>query len=217
MFIIQVIFYCFTHLIITYYLSFLIWAVGWPDCSCFHHFSDRWGAHIYKLIIWSCVDFVGWTFSMRLVLLSVCGRYTYMFEHMHTIRTLQQLQLSKEIINCCFECRNELEGFFLEQVVVFDNIGSSVDCSDPTMEDGSHDDESGAAFLFRILKYMETPQYLRKSLFPMHNNLRYVVRIAVWNYDGMWTLKSLIGLAIKKTSPISFLVICSLVHILVLS
>lgn len=64
--------------------------------------------------------------------------------------------------------------FRIDEVVVFDNIGSSVDCSDPTMEDGSHDDESGAAFLFRILKYMETPQYLRKSLFPMHNNLRYV-------------------------------------------
>ncbi|XP_055818080.1 uncharacterized protein LOC129887141 isoform X2 [Solanum dulcamara] len=60
------------------------------------------------------------------------------------------------------------------RVVVFDNIGSSVDSSDPMMEDGSHDDESGAAFLLRILKYMETPQYLRKSLFPMHNNLRYV-------------------------------------------
>ncbi|KAF3649884.1 putative protein phosphatase 2C 70-like [Capsicum annuum] len=59
-------------------------------------------------------------------------------------------------------------------VVVFDNIGSSVDSSDPTLEDGSNDDESGAAFLLRILKYMETPQYLRKSLFPMHNNLRYV-------------------------------------------
>lgn len=54
-----------------------------------------------------------------------------------------------------------------------------MDSSDPMMEDGSHDDESGPAFLLRILKYMETPQYLRKSLFPMHNNLRYVVRIAV--------------------------------------
>ncbi|XP_059311849.1 uncharacterized protein LOC132063359 [Lycium ferocissimum] len=64
--------------------------------------------------------------------------------------------------------------FRIDEVVVFDNLSSSVDSSDLTMEDGSHDDESGAAFLLRILKYMETPQYLRKSLFPMHNNLRYV-------------------------------------------
>ncbi|XP_016451376.1 uncharacterized protein LOC107776075 [Nicotiana tabacum] len=64
--------------------------------------------------------------------------------------------------------------FRIDEVVVFDNKGSSVDGSDPTMEDESHDDESGAAFLLRILKYMETPQYLRKSLFPMHNNLRFV-------------------------------------------
>ncbi|OIT30558.1 hypothetical protein A4A49_30608 [Nicotiana attenuata] len=64
--------------------------------------------------------------------------------------------------------------FRIDEVVVFDNKGSSVNGSDPTMEDESHDDESGAAFLLRILKYMETPQYLRKSLFPMHNNLRFV-------------------------------------------
>ncbi|KAJ8573726.1 hypothetical protein K7X08_010237 [Anisodus acutangulus] len=64
--------------------------------------------------------------------------------------------------------------FRIDEVVVFDNIGSAVDSSDPTMENRSDEDESGAAFLLRILKYMETPQYLRKSLFPMHNNLRYV-------------------------------------------
>ncbi|KAL8486362.1 hypothetical protein ACS0TY_022682 [Phlomoides rotata] len=36
------------------------------------------------------------------------------------------------------------------------------------------EDESGAAFLMRILRYLETPQYLRRSLFPKHNSLRFV-------------------------------------------
>lgn len=37
------------------------------------------------------------------------------------------------------------------------------------------DDESSSVFLVRILQYLETPQYLRKALFPMHNSLRFVV------------------------------------------
>jgi len=28
-------------------------------------------------------------------------------------------------------------------------------------------------FLARVLQYLETPQYLRKALFPMHKDLRY--------------------------------------------
>ncbi|KAK4379866.1 hypothetical protein RND71_001728 [Anisodus tanguticus] len=69
------------------------------------------------------------------------------------------------------------------------------------MENGSDEDESAAAFLLRILKYMETPQYLRKSLFPMHNNLRYAVRITVRNYDEISIVKNLD----MKTSSIYFL------------
>ena len=48
--------------------------------------------------------------------------------------------------------------------------------SDIAAANNSDEDESGAAFLIRILKYLETPQYLRKALFPKHNNLRFVVR-----------------------------------------
>lgn len=33
--------------------------------------------------------------------------------------------------------------------------------------------ESGGAFLARVLQYLETPQYLRKALIPMHPDLRY--------------------------------------------
>lgn len=47
----------------------------------------------------------------------------------------------------------------------------TVDCSD--------EDESGAAFLIRILQYLETPQYLRKTLFPKHSSLRFVVRVVL--------------------------------------
>ncbi|CAL5416065.1 unnamed protein product [Camellia sinensis] len=65
--------------------------------------------------------------------------------------------------------------FRIDEVVVFDNNSSSVNGSSvTTVHDNSDDNESGAAFLIRILQYLETPQYLRKSLFPKHNTLRFV-------------------------------------------
>ncbi|WVZ63562.1 hypothetical protein U9M48_013185 [Paspalum notatum var. saurae] len=58
--------------------------------------------------------------------------------------------------------------FRIDEVVVFD--------STPAAEKGGAGDgeESGARFLARILEYMETPQYLRRRLFPMHKNLKFV-------------------------------------------
>ncbi|CAA7061966.1 unnamed protein product [Microthlaspi erraticum] len=56
--------------------------------------------------------------------------------------------------------------FRIDEIVVFDNKSSS--------EIDADSSESGASFLVRILKYLETPQYLRKSLFPKQNDLRYV-------------------------------------------
>ncbi|AQL01175.1 hypothetical protein ZEAMMB73_Zm00001d044945 [Zea mays] len=58
--------------------------------------------------------------------------------------------------------------FRIDEVVVFD--------STPAAENGSAGDgeESGARFLVRILEYLETPQYLRRRLFPMHKNLKFV-------------------------------------------
>lgn len=65
--------------------------------------------------------------------------------------------------------------FRIDEVVVFDNKGSSVNYSNAKTRDvNSDDNESGSAFLIRILQYLETPQYLRKSLFPMHSSLRVV-------------------------------------------
>ncbi|KAG9151109.1 hypothetical protein Leryth_002682 [Lithospermum erythrorhizon] len=60
-----------------------------------------------------------------------------------------------------------------EQVVVIDSKSTEADAP-CKLEDNPDEEESGAAFLIRILNYLETPQYLRKSLFPRHNSLRCV-------------------------------------------
>ena len=63
-----------------------------------------------------------------------------------------------------------------KQVVVFDNRASSdVDTVVTPGHDGD-ESESGAEFLTMILRYLETPQYLRRRLFPMHKSLKFVVR-----------------------------------------
>ncbi|XP_015888025.1 uncharacterized protein LOC107423027 isoform X2 [Ziziphus jujuba] len=60
------------------------------------------------------------------------------------------------------------------RVVVFDSNGNSANSYGTTAAENSDDNENGAAFLMRILQYLETPQYLRKALFPRHNSLRFV-------------------------------------------
>ncbi|KAL8139574.1 hypothetical protein V2J09_005595, partial [Rumex salicifolius] len=62
--------------------------------------------------------------------------------------------------------------FRVDEVVVFDSKSNATDDSSLSTTESS--DESGAAFLTRILRYLETPQYLRKALFPMHSSLRFV-------------------------------------------
>ncbi|KAF5452484.1 hypothetical protein F2P56_027478 [Juglans regia] len=62
--------------------------------------------------------------------------------------------------------------FRINEVIVFDNKSDGV--NDFTTLDSTDENESGAAFLVRILRYLETPQYLRRALFPMHNSLRFV-------------------------------------------
>ncbi|XP_020254388.1 putative methyltransferase C9orf114 homolog isoform X2 [Asparagus officinalis] len=63
--------------------------------------------------------------------------------------------------------------FRIDEVVVFDSEAQSDDSVMTTADDGNGR-ESGARFLVRILQYLETPQYLRRRLFPMHNNLKFV-------------------------------------------
>lgn len=64
--------------------------------------------------------------------------------------------------------------FRIDEVVVFENNHDSMDDSTITAGNDADENESGASFLIRILKYLETPQYLRKALFPRHNSLRSV-------------------------------------------
>lgn len=58
--------------------------------------------------------------------------------------------------------------------MVFDGEPQSDDSVVKTAENGNGN-VSGARFLVRILQYLETPQYLRRRLFPMHNSLKFVV------------------------------------------
>ncbi|XP_010255952.1 PREDICTED: putative methyltransferase C9orf114 [Nelumbo nucifera] len=64
--------------------------------------------------------------------------------------------------------------FRIDEVVVFDSKSSSTDDSTVTTANDMDSTESGAPFLIRILQYLETPQYLRRNLFPRHNSLRFV-------------------------------------------
>ncbi|XP_022861640.1 uncharacterized protein LOC111382012 [Olea europaea var. sylvestris] len=64
----------------------------------------------------------------------------------------------------------EIVGMFLclfTQIVVFDKSTLEDDSID-VVENNSDEYETGAAFLIRILRYLEKPQYLRKGLFPKH-------------------------------------------------
>ncbi|XP_042517186.1 putative methyltransferase C9orf114 [Macadamia integrifolia] len=64
--------------------------------------------------------------------------------------------------------------FRVDEVIVFDNKSVSVDDSSVTTAGDADGSESGALFLVRILQYLETPQYLRRNLFPRHNSLKFV-------------------------------------------
>ncbi|XP_039145999.1 putative methyltransferase C9orf114 homolog [Dioscorea cayenensis subsp. rotundata] len=64
--------------------------------------------------------------------------------------------------------------FRIDEVVVFDSKATSSDVSVETRMNDDEENERGAPFLVRILRYLETPQYLRKHLFPIHKNLKCV-------------------------------------------
>lgn len=61
--------------------------------------------------------------------------------------------------------------FQVDEIVIVDNKSLS---SNGSMVTNGDESESGAQFLLRILQYLETPQYLRRQLFPMHNSLKHV-------------------------------------------
>lgn len=59
--------------------------------------------------------------------------------------------------------------FRIDEIVVFDD-GEEGSRVPKWSEDGA---ETSGAFLTRLLKYMETPQYLRQTLFPRHPSLQF--------------------------------------------
>ncbi|PKU66076.1 putative methyltransferase C9orf114 [Dendrobium catenatum] len=61
--------------------------------------------------------------------------------------------------------------FQVDEIVVVDNKALS---SNGAEVNNGDQNESGAQFLVRILQYLETPQYLRRRLFPMHNSFKHV-------------------------------------------
>jgi predicted SPOUT superfamily RNA methylase MTH1 len=66
--------------------------------------------------------------------------------------------------------------FTVDEIVVFDDgVEGSSNKPPKWSEDGS---ESCGLFLSRILKYMETPQYLRHALIPKHNGLQFAIAYA---------------------------------------
>ncbi|KAL9232834.1 hypothetical protein vseg_007898 [Gypsophila vaccaria] len=59
----------------------------------------------------------------------------------------------------------------IDEIVVFDNNERSL--KEPLDLSSTEEKESHSAFFMRVLRYLETPQYLRKALFPWNNNLRF--------------------------------------------
>lgn len=70
------------------------------------------------------------------------------------------------------ELRAYLAGQLARAVAIFRADEVIVYTDTPRREVGSED--KYAVFLARILQYLETPQYLRKTMFPMHNDLKNV-------------------------------------------
>ncbi|XP_049936412.1 uncharacterized protein LOC116264670 isoform X2 [Nymphaea colorata] len=105
----------------------------------------------------------GTSFHLPTVSIAVCGSI---------IDNAQSLELATRLAG---QIARAATIFRIDEVVVFDDKASSSDESCvKTVLDGSTDYEGGAPFLVRILQYLETPQYLRRCLFPKHNSLRFV-------------------------------------------
>lgn len=60
-------------------------------------------------------------------------------------------------------------------MVVYDDNPSAAKDSAKARRWSDCTDDTGAFFMARVLQYLETPQYLRRALFPMHDSLRFVV------------------------------------------
>ncbi|CAM6082943.1 unnamed protein product [Calypogeia fissa] len=64
--------------------------------------------------------------------------------------------------------------FRIDEVIVYDDNPSAAKASAKARRWNDCADDTGAVFMARVLQYLETPQYLRRALFPMHASLRFV-------------------------------------------
>lgn len=69
--------------------------------------------------------------------------------------------------------------FCVDEVIIYDDGSASVDEEEENQKNGKskcrdwhHHSVDANVFLARIMQYVETPQYLRKALFPVHQDLR---------------------------------------------
>lgn len=90
------------------------------------------------------------------------------------------------------------------KVVVFDNKSDSENGSSGKAAENPDEEESSAAFLVRILQYLETPQYLRKALFPRHNSLRFVVSFTFEQGHGFGIYLHFMGVKLNVASRLRF-------------
>lgn len=68
--------------------------------------------------------------------------------------------------------------FNIDEVVIFNDSTSTAENNNETVVGefkgaGNRNFGDGNVFLARVLQYLETPQYLRKALFPKHPDLNY--------------------------------------------
>lgn len=71
--------------------------------------------------------------------------------------------------------------FNVDEVVVFSETGKRSDIEgrfEGAGKVGARGDGNPDVFMARVLEYVETPQYLRKALFPVHKDLRYAGLLA---------------------------------------
>ncbi|KAK9672018.1 hypothetical protein RND81_12G070400 [Saponaria officinalis] len=84
------------------------------------------------------------------------------------IANTQSLELATRLVG---QIARAATIYRIDEIVVFDNNESSLE--EPLDMSSTKENESNAAFFMRILRYLETPQYLRRVLFPRHYNLRF--------------------------------------------
>ncbi|KAL3693809.1 hypothetical protein R1sor_007460 [Riccia sorocarpa] len=63
--------------------------------------------------------------------------------------------------------------FRIDEIVVYDDSEKSAKLSAKSRKWNECAADTGGAFLARLLQFLETPQYLRKSLYTMHPSLKY--------------------------------------------